>query len=147
MCATCGCGEGEVRVSSAGATHPAPATTTRTRTRTRTRITGRRTAPIGSSSRSRCWPRTTPSPQDNRAWLADRRITALNLMSSPGSGKTTLLERTILAAARPVSVIEGDQETPFDADRIRAAGARAVQINTGTGCHLDAAMVARPSTG
>jgi len=79
----------------------------------------------------------------NRAWLAERRITALNLMSSPGAGKTTLLERTIAELDRPVSVIEGDQETLFDAERIRNAGARAVQVNTGAGCHLDAAMVGR----
>ncbi|MGI9155100.1 MAG: hydrogenase nickel incorporation protein HypB, partial [Marmoricola sp.] len=79
----------------------------------------------------------------NRAWLAERGITALNLMSSPGAGKTTLLERTIATMDRPVSVIEGDQETLFDAERIRRAGARAVQVNTGAGCHLDATMVGR----
>ena len=83
--------------------------------------------------------------EHNRRWLADRGITALNLMSSPGSGKTSLLERTIaeLRGQRPLSVIEGDQETTFDADRIRRAGARAVQVNTGAGCHLDAPMVQR----
>jgi hydrogenase nickel incorporation protein HypB len=82
---------------------------------------------------------------ENRAWLSARGITALNLVSSPGSGKTTLLERTIRdrGAALGMSVIEGDQATSNDALRIRAAGARAVQVNTGTGCHLDAAMVAR----
>ncbi len=79
----------------------------------------------------------------NRAWLAERGITALNLMSSPGAGKTTLLEHTIALTDREVSVIEGDQETLFDAERIRRAGARAVQVNTGAGCHLDATMVAR----
>jgi hydrogenase nickel incorporation protein HypB len=79
----------------------------------------------------------------NRDWLCERGITALNLMSSPGAGKTTLLERTIAAAGRQVTVIEGDQETVLDAERIRRAGARAVQVNTGAGCHLDAAMVAR----
>ena len=76
-------------------------------------------------------------------------------MSSPGSGKTSLLERTIteLSAERPICVIEGDQETTFDAERIRRAGARAVQVNTGAGCHLDAPMVQRaidaldPATG
>jgi hydrogenase nickel incorporation protein HypB len=80
---------------------------------------------------------------DNRRWLADRGIVAVNLMSSPGSGKTTLLERTIttLAGAVPVCVIEGDQETSFDAERILAAGAPVLQVNTGSGCHLDAAMV------
>ncbi len=81
----------------------------------------------------------------NRGWLAGRGVLALNLVSSPGAGKTTLLERTVrdLAGAVAVSVIEGDQETDFDAQRIRAAGCRAVQLNTGVGCHLDATMVAR----
>jgi hydrogenase nickel incorporation protein HypB len=79
----------------------------------------------------------------NRALLGGRGILALNLVSSPGAGKTTLLERTIAATPGPVSVIEGDQSTARDADRVRAAGAAAVQINTGTGCHLDADMVAR----
>ncbi|HEX3750025.1 MAG TPA: hydrogenase nickel incorporation protein HypB [Streptosporangiaceae bacterium] len=81
--------------------------------------------------------------QQNRAWLRDRGILAVNLMSSPGSGKTTLLERSgqDLAGRLTLSVIEGDQETALDADRIRAAGCQVVQINTGAGCHLDAAMV------
>jgi hydrogenase nickel incorporation protein HypB len=81
----------------------------------------------------------------NRAWFAERAICALNLVSSPGAGKTTLLVRTIRerANARPVYVIEGDQETSRDADRIRATGAPAFQLNTGTGCHLEADMVAR----
>lgn len=80
----------------------------------------------------------------NRATLADKGIFALNLVSSPGSGKTTLLCKTIQAldGKFPVAVIEGDQQTSNDADRIRATGAAAVQINTGKGCHLDAHMVA-----
>lgn len=79
----------------------------------------------------------------NRAWLAERGVLAVNLISSPGSGKTTLLERLVarLAGSPPLLVIEGDQATSRDADRIRAAGARAIQINTGAGCHLDAHMV------
>jgi hydrogenase nickel incorporation protein HypB len=79
----------------------------------------------------------------NRDWLAGHGILALNLMSSPGSGKTTLLERTVrdLAGELPISVLEGDQETLLDADRIGSTGARVVQINTGAGCHLDADMV------
>jgi hydrogenase nickel incorporation protein HypB len=83
--------------------------------------------------------------QRNRAWLTGRGILAVNLMSSPGAGKTTLLERTItdLAGELPVSVVEGDQETLLDADRITATGCRVVQINTGAGCHLDAEMVDR----
>jgi len=79
----------------------------------------------------------------NRALLSARGIFAINLVSSPGSGKTTLLTRTIeaLNGKTPVAVIEGDQQTSFDADRIRATGAPAIQINTGKGCHLDAHMV------
>ena len=83
--------------------------------------------------------------EQNRRWLAERGVLALNVTSSPGAGKTTLLERTIreLSADRSIAVIEGDQETLLDAERIRAAGARAVQVNTGAGCHLDADMVHR----
>ncbi|MEW5965820.1 MAG: hydrogenase nickel incorporation protein HypB [Pseudomonadota bacterium] len=85
--------------------------------------------------------------QQNRAHFEAHGVTALNLVSSPGSGKTTLLCATIeaLKARAPdlhVAVIEGDQQTSFDADRIRATGAPAVQVNTGKGCHLDAPMVA-----
>lgn len=81
----------------------------------------------------------------NRQGLAARGIFALNLVSSPGSGKTTLLVRTLreLAGRVPAAVIEGDQQTEFDAERIRATGVPALQINTGKGCHLDADMVAR----
>ena len=79
----------------------------------------------------------------NRGYLEAKNILALNLMSSPGSGKTTLLEETIrrLKDKIPVYVIEGDQQTSNDADRIRKQGVPVVQINTGTGCHLDAHMV------
>ncbi|MFO1398530.1 MAG: hydrogenase nickel incorporation protein HypB [Burkholderiales bacterium] len=79
----------------------------------------------------------------NRELFRDRGIFALNFVSSPGSGKTTLLVRTIdaLKASYPVVVVEGDQQTSLDADRIRATGAAAVQVNTGKGCHLDAQMV------
>jgi len=81
----------------------------------------------------------------NRAWLAGREIFALNVLSAPGAGKTTLVERTIRALKDkvPLFVIEGDQATSLDGERIRAAGAPAVQVNTGAGCHLDAEMVAR----
>jgi hydrogenase nickel incorporation protein HypB len=80
----------------------------------------------------------------NRGWFAGRNILALNLMSAPGAGKTTLLERTIndLRTELALSVVEGDQETINDAERIRATGCHVVQINTGTGCHLDAVMLA-----
>ncbi|MBD8869438.1 hydrogenase nickel incorporation protein HypB [Nocardioides donggukensis] len=145
MCATCGCGEGEVRVTAPGDQHHGhghghgheqehdhdhdhPL---------RTHTLELEVAVLA---------RNDELAARNRAWLAARDVVALNLMSSPGSGKTTLLERTIAASDRPVGVIEGDQETLFDAERIRAAGARAIQVNTGAGCHLDAAMVQRALT-
>jgi len=80
---------------------------------------------------------------ENRALFARRGVLALNLVSSPGSGKTTLLVRTLkeLAGRIKVAVVEGDQQTSNDAERIRATGAPAIQINTGKGCHLDAHMV------
>jgi hydrogenase nickel incorporation protein HypB len=79
---------------------------------------------------------------ENRRALRALGVYTVNLVSSPGSGKTTLLCRTIeMLRAAPLAVIEGDQQTSRDADRIRAAGAPAIQINTGKGCHLDAAMV------
>jgi hydrogenase nickel incorporation protein HypB len=80
---------------------------------------------------------------ENRALFQKRGILVLNLVSSPGSGKTTLLVETLkrLGNRCPVAVIEGDQQTTFDADRIRETGAPALQINTGKGCHLDAHMV------
>jgi len=79
----------------------------------------------------------------NRRWFSEHGILALNLVSSPGSGKTSLLTRTIddLKTALKLSVIEGDQQTANDAERIRETGIRALQINTGKGCHLDGHMV------
>ena len=79
----------------------------------------------------------------NRRWFAEQGILALNLVSSPGSGKTTLLIRTIddLKTDMKLAVVEGDQQTANDAERIRQTGVKALQINTGKGCHLDAHMV------
>ncbi len=83
--------------------------------------------------------------QRNRGWFEAKNILVLNLVSSPGSGKTTLLERTITALKDEicVSVIEGDQQTLNDANRIAATGAPVIQVNTGKGCHLDAQMIRR----
>jgi hydrogenase nickel incorporation protein HypB len=133
MCATCGCSD----VRGEGHAHPHP----------RSRLTPPPRAAAGA--------RLVRLEQDvlgkndaiaarNRAWLEDRGILAVNLVSSPGAGKTTLLERTLreLAGEVPACVVEGDQETPLDADRIRATGCPVVQINTGRGCHLDAGMIA-----
>ena len=79
----------------------------------------------------------------NRALFAEKGVFALNLVSSPGSGKTTILERTLthLGESLSCAVIEGDQQTDNDAQRIAATGAPVKQINTGAGCHLDAHMV------
>jgi len=79
----------------------------------------------------------------NRGYFEAKNIFCLNLMSSPGSGKTTLLEETIkrLKGEKTISVIEGDQQTSNDADRITALGIPVFQVNTGTGCHLEASMI------
>ena len=142
MCATCGCGTDEVRISGGhpehthgtaeGHGHPHEPHPTTEHDRTHT-----------IELEVAVLARNDHLAAHNRAWLTERGITAINLMSSPGAGKTTLLERTIAESPCPVSVIEGDQETTFDAERIRSAGARAVQVNTGAGCHLDAQMVRR----
>ena len=80
---------------------------------------------------------------ENRKFFSEHSILALNLVSSPGSGKTTLLTETILRLQNTleITVIEGDQQTSRDAERIRATGVQALQINTGKGCHLDAHRV------
>ncbi|MFO7657184.1 MAG: hydrogenase nickel incorporation protein HypB [Bacteroidales bacterium] len=79
----------------------------------------------------------------NRGFFEAKNIVALNLVSSPGAGKTLLLEKTVLSlqVKRKITVIEGDQQTTRDADRINAAGIPVIQVNTGSGCHLDASMV------
>jgi hydrogenase nickel incorporation protein HypB len=79
----------------------------------------------------------------NRRFFEGRKVLCLNLVSSPGSGKTAILEKTIVAMKdkKKLYVIEGDQQTQLDARRIEKAGAPAIQINTGSGCHLDARMV------
>ena len=142
MCATCGCGDDAgVRVTSVGHdrhTHDRPHTHTHDHDHTddpdraRTDVLEQRI--LAKNGRL---------AEHNRTWLAARRCVLINLMSAPGSGKTTLLERTITEAALPLCVIEGDQETLVDAQRIEAAGCPVVQINTGAGCHLDADMTAR----
>jgi hydrogenase nickel incorporation protein HypB len=80
---------------------------------------------------------------DNRARFAADGVLAFNLVSSPGAGKTSLLVRAVseLKESFAIGVIEGDQQTSNDAERIRATGVPAIQVNTGKGCHLDAAMV------
>jgi hydrogenase nickel incorporation protein HypB len=137
MCATCGCGDGagpRVTVPGAPHSHPHP----------HLHPHEAHPAPVQTVTlEQKVLAHNDLLAQENRAWLGGRRILALNLMSSPGAGKTTLLERTVIAlgADRPVAVIEGDQETLLDAERIQRTGCAVVQVNTGAGCHLDAAMM------
>lgn len=128
MCAVCGCDSGSASpVYGLGAHAPAPGQARRVRIEQD--ILGRNNEYAAA----------------NRDWLTARAILALNLLSSPGSGKTALLTRTIgdMKPHYPIVVIEGDQQTANDAERIRATGAPALQINTGKGCHLDAHMIGR----
>jgi hydrogenase nickel incorporation protein HypB len=169
MCTTCGCGSGEVKIDGADVHHEtasgqrhehdhvhADGTTHR---HDHAHVGGHahdhshRYTPVHSHAPGLGARRMVQIEQDilaknnayaaqNRERLLERGILALNLVSSPGSGKTTLLCKTIaLLAGEPVAVIEGDQQTSQDAERIRASGAPAIQINTGKGCHLDAHMV------
>ncbi len=154
MCSTCGCGEADVRLTNLGTTdqtghshtheHPHEHPHGHEHEHEPEHVHLEPDAAVRTHTLDlevAVLARNDELAAQNRAWLAERGITALNLMSSPGAGKTTLLERTIAELDRPVTVIEGDQETVFDAERIRKAGARAVQVNTGAGCHLDANMV------
>ncbi|MFE2021404.1 hydrogenase nickel incorporation protein HypB [Streptomyces sp. NPDC059499] len=150
MCATCGCSEesGGTRIvmlrEDDAPDHPHPHTHPHTHPhphpheRARSNDTGE-TVTI----EQKVLAKNNAVAERNRAWLTDRGVVAVNMMSSPGAGKTTLLERTItdLGGRRPVAVIEGDQETRLDADRIRSTGCAVVQVNTGAGCHLDAEMM------
>jgi hydrogenase nickel incorporation protein HypB len=138
VCGTCGCGESDVRMEVLAASHHGdPAQHEHPHVHEPlSGVVDIETALLAKNDHL---------AGHNRTWLAERGIVALNLMSSPGSGKTSLLRRTIteLAPIRPIAVIEGDQETRIDAERIRSTGASVVQINTGSGCHLDADMLAR----
>ena len=140
MCGTCGCGVADVRVDG---THEYPHEHSPEHPHGQSH--GREPLPAVVEIETALLAKNDHLAAHNRAWLAERGIVALNLMSSPGSGKTSLLRRTIteLTPSRPIAVIEGDQETRIDAERIRGTGAPVVQINTGAGCHLDADMLAR----
>ena len=163
MCTTCGCGAGELKIDGVAMDHDIVHAdqhvhthadgTTHSHAHEHTHDHGHRYAPAHSHAPGVSSKRKVQIEQDilaknnayaahNREHLLERGIFALNLVSSPGSGKTTLLCKTIaLLDGEPVAVIEGDQQTSRDAERIRASGAPAIQINTGKGCHLDAHMV------
>ena len=148
MCATCGCGDtGTVRITpvanpgtgTPAHDHPHPHSHVHDHPHEHEPVDARTV-----TLEQRVLAKNDELAERNREWLRERGIRALNLMSAPGAGKTTLLTRTLrdLAADRPVAVVEGDQETALDARRITDAGGSVIQINTGSGCHLDAAMLA-----
>ena len=132
MCGVCGCGEGETKIE--GHHHESHHSHEHDAGHSHDRIV---------QVEQDILARNNEYAAANRRFLAGQGVLALNLVSSPGSGKTTLLLKTIeaLKSELPLSVIEGDQQTSHDADRIRATGVEARQINTGKGCHLDAHMV------
>ncbi|GAB5413628.1 MAG: hypothetical protein Cons2KO_12310 [Congregibacter sp.] len=128
MCGVCGCSEGETRIE-----HE------QTETLREAPEDNARLVKVERDILSK----NNAVAAHNRAHFAAANVLALNLVSSPGAGKTTLLVETLtqFRDELPSAVIEGDQETTADADRIRATGAPALQVNTGSGCHLDAEMV------
>ncbi len=157
MCTVCGCGQGEVKIEGhehqhnhSGGDYPTP---------DHRHIPSYTPTHADLQIRAPALPGSDPGrllrieqdllsynqrfADENRRFFAARGILALNLVSSPGSGKTSLLVRTleVLRDELPLAVIEGDQQTSHDADRIRATGVPAVQVNTGKGCHLDAHMI------
>ncbi|MBO0828690.1 MAG: hydrogenase nickel incorporation protein HypB [Streptosporangiales bacterium] len=142
MCDTCGCGDTDgVRVTVPG--DPAGETAHDDDHRAHPHEHGETTTSGTVRVEERILAKNDVVAAANRAWLDERGILAVNVMGSPGAGKTTLLEQTVrqLAGRRDTAVVEGDQETLLDAERIQAGGGRVVQVNTGTGCHLDAPML------
>lgn len=151
MCTTCGCGSESVQIDGGnlhGHEHVHADGTRHSHDHAHTtyshahKMSPKRMVKIEQDILSR----NNAYAKNNRERLMERGIFTLNLVSSPGSGKTTLLCKTIellnqQGSLGPVAVIEGDQQTSQDAERIRATGAPAIQINTGKGCHLDAHMV------
>ena len=148
MCTVCGCGEGETKIegeAQAQAQAQAQAHTYVHAHEHASLLQGRPHAHAGRMVQVEqdILAKNNQYASANRSHFAEHGLFALNLVSSPGSGKTALLTRTIarLKGKTRIAVIEGDQQTSLDADRIRATGVSAVQINTGKGCHLDAQMV------
>lgn len=148
MCAVCGCGHSGSDAGRAGREHSHSHSHTHHAHSRGGEREGQAGAPEFDDVRLIAIEESILSKNDayaaaNRHRFGERQLLALNLMSSPGAGKTTLLVRTIecFGNGRAAGVIEGDQATSYDADRIRATGVEAVQINTGRGCHLDAHMV------
>ncbi len=142
MCTTCGCGQGEGRIEGDEHQHVHADGTVHSHTHEHDHDHGFSQRRMVRVERN-LLEKNDAFAKANREQFVQKGIFVLNLVSSPGSGKTSLLTATIerLKDRLPIAVIEGDQQTTHDADRIRATGAPAIQINTGKGCHLDAHMV------
>ena len=147
MCTTCGCGQGETKIEGHEHDHDHHHHEAHGHSHGHGVIAAAH-APGMSKSRILSIEQDILSKNNeyaaaNRRQFAKQGMLVLNLVSSPGSGKTTLLTHTLnqLKDELPMAVIEGDQQTVLDAERIRATGVNAIQINTGKGCHLDAHMV------
>ena len=136
MCVTCGCGESELAIHPHGHEHPHEHEHEHEHEHGHGHLPETRRVRLEQDILAK----NAEFAAGNRRLFAARGVFVLNLVSSPGSGKTALLARTVqvLREEFPVAVIGGDQQTANDAERIIAAGAPAVQINTGKGCHLDA---------
>jgi len=148
MCGVCGCGEGETRIEGDGSEHDHHH---HDHGHDHDHAHGLQ---FGAGTRlveieTDILAKNQSYAERNRARLNELGMVGINFISSPGAGKTTLLVATIEALGQsvPVTVIEGDQESATDAERIRATGVPALQINTGRGCHLDAHMVAHALDG
>ena len=140
MCGICGCGEGHLHLKEHDHEH--------NHQHTHSHAAAHSHAPGLSPSRmvqieQNILAKNNQYAHENRRYFREHGLLALNLVSSPGSGKTTLLTETIMRLKDDISiaVIEGDQQTTRDAERIQATGVQALQINTGKGCHLDAHRV------
>ena len=140
MCGICGCGEGHLHLKEHDHEH--------NHEHTHSHAAAHSHAPGLSPSRmvqieQNILAKNNQYAHENRRYFSEHGLLALNLVSSPGSGKTTLLTETIMRLKDDISiaVIEGDQQTTRDAERIQATGVQALQINTGKGYHLDAHRV------
>ena len=142
MCTTCGCGQGEGRIEGDDHPHVHADGMVHAHPHAHDHAHGLGSRRMVQIERN-LLEKNDAFAKMNREQFAQKGLFVLNLVSSPGSGKTTLLTATIerLKDRLPISVIEGDQQTTHDADRIRATGAPAIQINTGKGCHLHAITV------
>ncbi len=143
MCDTCGCGQPDDSIRMRRPGDPSPRPHAHSHEHTHHHGDTEHSHGIPIRIEQDLLARNNQLAERNRGYFEAKHITAINLVSSPGSGKTSLLEKTIQALHQevPFFVIEGDQQTMLDSERIHMTGVPVIQINTGNGCHLDAVMV------